>query len=156
MDSKSGPSQKPCKRPLTLEVIALEPHGDKTPWWARRAGLTYSHIVARLGEYIWDQPIKGEGQAYHAQEWLDSACAHERGFLTVTLELEDHDPAAWLASCRMIEGRKGQKIRTMLRHLRLWPTRPWNCTSPVRFLLLGAGCPVNGETPDAIIEELTA
>jgi hypothetical protein len=53
-----------------------------------------------------------------------------------------------------ISGRKAQPIRTALRFLHLWPWRPWNCTGPALALLAAAGCPLKGETPDAIIGEL--
>ena len=139
------------RMPMRMSVLALAPAKGKTPWWAR--GQRFSHIVSIIADVVWDQPIRGKGRAYDLESWLDSA-GRDRTYVAVTLEVPEHSPMKWRAACRQIEGRRGQPIRTLLRHLGLWKWVPWNCTSPVRILLGAMGVTVTGETPDDIIREL--
>jgi len=156
MDSRSGAGQKQ-PRPVVVTVLAIQPDPLKTPWWVRRSGLEYSHVVIAIGNVIWDQPWKGKAAAYDANEWVDEKDVIERGYQRVDIHYPDHDPMAYLAACVKCEGRRSQRWRTALRFLKLWPKPAWNCTSPIREILnaLDPDNPVTGETADAIIEELT-
>ena len=156
MDSKSGAGQNE-PRPLTVTVLAIQPSPAKTPWWARRAKLHFSHIVISIGDVIWDQPFKGTACAYDADVWVVDHDVIERGFTRVDLTFPDHDPWMFMAACKYIEGRKSQRLRTCLRWLKLWSSPAWNCTTPIRVLLraLDPALNLTGETPDQIIEELT-
>jgi len=139
----------------SLLLIFLSPHPARVPIWARLAGQEYTHAVAMIGDHIWDQPIDEKGACYSAEEWLDAADVAERDAVFVILPGRDADPEATLRAFRKVAGRRGQRIRTMLRFLRLWPFRPWNCTSPIRILADAYGVPLTGETPDDLIEEVT-
>jgi len=166
-DRESGQMRKE-PRPVVITILALEPDPEKTPWWTRKAKLDYSHIVLAIGNVIWDQPWKGTACAYDALVWVLDHGVKERessppswlarGFHRVDVSLDDHDPWAFLAACKKIEGRRSQRWRTILRFLHLWPVPAWNCTSPVREIMraLDPEHPLHGETPDAIIKELTA
>lgn len=155
MDSRSGAGQNQ-PRPVVVTVLALRPDRERTSWWVRRAKLDHSHVVISIGDVIWDQPWRGKAEAYSADEWIADKAVIERGFTRVDLDYPDHDPWAYLNACKRIEGRHSQRLRTVLRYLKLWPRPAWNCTSPIRELLnaLDPENPVNGETPDALIEEL--
>jgi len=139
--------------PVSLGVIALVPAAGKTPFWARK--LEFSHIVLILNGVIWDQPIKGTGAAYIADEWMDAA-GRERDFFSVSLSMPDHSPEKFRAACKEIENKKGQPIRTVLRALRMWPKPAWNCVSPVKVVLGSLGIELESETPDGIIRELAS
>jgi len=102
---------------------------------------------------VWDQPIRGKGAAYDLNSWIDSA-GREREYVAITVEVRNHSPLRWREACKAVEGKKGQPLRTLLRHLGMWRWVPWNCTSPVRVLLGALDIQVTGETPDAILTEL--
>lgn len=152
MDTKSGPTAEVL--PPQVGVIGLAPRPGKTPWWVRRAGLKYSHIVLRIGEWVWSQPWNGRGRCVSVEQYLREA-GPDRQYVEVQILVGNHDPDAFAWACDAVAGRKSQRIRTVLRHLRLWPRPVWNCTTPVRYFLTALGLPVYGESPDAIIEELT-
>ena len=63
---------------------------------------------------------------------------------------------AFIAACKRFEGRRTQRVRSILRHLRLWPKPAFNCCTPVRILVnaLFEEEALTGETPDALIDEL--
>jgi hypothetical protein len=156
VDSKSGGQLSP--RPLCVTILALEPLKGKTPWWVRRAKLEYSHIVVCIADTIWDQPWKGTAAAYDALIWLDDHSIEERDWQRIDVVVEDHDPWAFIAACKKIEGRRSQRVRTVLRHMKLWPKPAWNCVSPVIEIINALHPdhpPMTGETPDAIIAQLT-
>lgn len=148
-------------RPMRLTVLVMGPAEGRTPWWSRR--LRFTHIVVVLGSYVWTQPWKIKkgpernpnryGRCRGLAKYIEQ-CGFDRDYCQHVVEVEDHDPDAWAEACEAIEGRKSQRLRTVLRYLRLWPRPAWNCTSPVRVLLAGLGIEAKGETPDAIIEEL--
>lgn len=140
--------------PVTFMFMCPVP--SRIPVWARLAGQEYTHVVTLIGDRVWDQPINAPGACYDAIQWAEAAQLSARHVMAVTLSSDEADSEAVLDCLQEIAGRKGQRIRTMLRHLRLWPFRPWNCLSPVRKLAAIYGHPVSGETPDDVLEELVA
>jgi hypothetical protein len=148
---KQGDLRRGGQLPLIVGVLALTPSPTRTPWWAKN--LQYSHIILLIGDYCWSQPIKGIGRCYPLLEYAEQA-GTERECCHVALTIEGYDPAAFEQSLRRIANRKGQRIRTLLRHLHLWPWKPWNCTSPIREVLNALDIPCEEETPDGIINEL--
>lgn len=140
---------EPSKVPFEVVLIFLTP-GPRTPKWCRRFG--FSHVVICFGDIVWDQPIKGEGKLYQKSYYLERKLKN-RVFTAFSVPGEIN-PAEMLATLRRLEGRKGQRLRSILRYLHLWPVPAWNCTSPVREILNTMGWPVTKETPDGLIEEL--
>jgi hypothetical protein len=119
--------------------------------------MRYSHVAIEIEGWIWDQPIKGTGLCFDRDTYLASKLEGvSREYTEIALWVADHDPQALYEVCRFIEDRAGQPKRTVLRHLRLWPRRAWNCLAPVRLILAAIGLPTDGETPDAIIRALEA
>lgn len=137
---------------FTVGILALSPCPGRTPWWARR--FKYSHIVT-VGQagYLWSQPIRGVGKTWTVEEYIKQA-GEDRSYVAVGLEFSHGDLPAWVAACKAVDNRRGQRVRTVLRYLHLWPRLAWNCTSPVRILLASQGVYLKGETPDALIREL--
>lgn len=129
-----------------------------TPWWAVRAGLTYTHMVIQVGDHIWDQPIRGHGKLYLAREWLSEALQYPRLWANFDIESldgdNDFDWVGMLRASDTMTKTKSQPLRTVLRHLHLWPRRAWNCTGPTILVLRNMGMEIKGETPDAIIREI--
>ena len=150
MDPCAEPSDP---RPIIITVVGVAPAAGRTPWWTRAIRPDWSHVVIAVAGVIWDQPFKGAGTPYEANSWLRAACREGRDVVCVGLDFDDHDPLAYLEAARLIETRKGQPIRAVLRYLKLWPKAAWNCTSPTRVLLQALGIVVTGETPDAIIQQ---
>lgn len=140
--------------PPIISLMALSPHPSKTPWWARRAGLRFTHLVLATGGTVWDQPIDKEGSARPVLDWWLRAECDERTVLMVSMEVTTDRRAAVAKALMSLKGRRGQPVRSVLRHLRLWPRQPWNCISPSRKVAQALGFSGRGETPDDFIEQL--
>ncbi len=153
MCTRNQGHQQEHPRPITVRVLALGPAEGRSPWWAKIKRFAHTHIVLVVGDHVWSQPWDGKGRCVPVIQYL-SECGTDREYVEIGLQFDDHDPDAWLAAIDRIDNRRTQRWRTALRHLRLWPIRPWNCTSPIRILLGALDMPIKGETPDAIIEEL--
>jgi hypothetical protein len=134
-------------------VLAITPHPKRTPLWARLSRLTFTHIVLVMGGWVWSQGWRGKGVCKPLEQWLQEA-GEAREFVEVGLIFSDHDPVALSDALDRSAGRRTQRLRACLRFLRLWPRPVWQCTSPVREVLAALDHPVEGETPDAIIEDL--
>ena len=147
---------------ITLCVYALAPVPSKTPWWARKAKLTYSHICLSLEDVVWEQgmgQLRGvRGRALRAGDWARSAFSTRRAFKAVAVEFTatPQQMQAFRQAAQDIAKRKSQPLRTVLRYLGLWPVPAWNCTSPVRVLFGALGHTLKGELPDDLIREIEA
>jgi len=138
--------------PLTL--IGLVPHPAHTPRYHRLSRQKLSHVVVKIGEQVWDQPINGPGASYDVGDWIEATDAARRIAMVMHVGPQQVDKEAALAAFRRVSGRRGQPVRSVLRFLKLWPVPAWNCTSPARLLLSAYGVDVKAETPDALFEEI--
>lgn len=142
----------PLFPPLTL--IGLLPQPTHTPRYHRLSRQRLSHVVIKIGDRVWDQPINAEGACYDVGDWLTASNAVDRIALVMHIGSDGVKKDQALAAFAQISGRRGQPIRTVLRYFKLWPVQPWNCTSPVRLVLSAYGVDITAETPDAIFEEI--
>jgi len=147
---------------VTICVYALTPAPGRTPWWAKRTQLTYSHICLSVDMVVWEQPmgqLRGvRGRAHDAEVWAKSAFAVRRAFkaVAVTLPVTPEQLQAMSDTAEGLKRRRSQPLRTALRYLGLWPRPAWNCTSPVRAVFGALGVTLRGETPDDLIREVEA
>jgi hypothetical protein len=149
------PAETDASLVLVCNVYFTTP-GPRTPRLMRWLKPQYSHVFFQIGHEIWDQPWKGAGKCYDADQFLMSHC--------------DADPEGSLALCRVatdpitheqmieffraLEGRKTQRLRTVLRYLGLWPWQAWNCMSPIVGLLRLSGEEVDARTPDELYQSI--
>lgn len=135
---------------LSLIVHLLGPLKGKTPWWSRASGLHYTHTAFEVDGKLWDQPIDDLCYCYNADEW----CREK--LWTVPREYAAFRITTWVdgphvtKAVERLEGRHGQKVRTLMRYLHLWPMKAWNCVSSVVIMLDAMGFETSAETPDEL------
>lgn len=149
----SGLSRNTTQR-LSIIVHLLGPLKGKTPWWGRISGLHYTHTAFEVDGKLWDQPITDVCLCYEADDWC------RRKMWTVPRDYTAFRVTAWVngphvtQEVESLEGRHGQRVRTMLRYLHLWPTKTWNCVSSVVVVLRAMGFETSAETPDELFRFL--
>lgn len=145
----SGLSRNTTHR-LSVIIHLLGPLKGKTPWWGRISGLHYTHTAFEVNGKLWDQTIDDVCRCYNADEW----CREK--MWTIPRECAAFRVTAWVNGAHVahevesLEGRHGQKVRTMLRYFHLWPTITWNCVSSVVVVLRSMGLEISAETPDEL------
>ena len=135
---------------LSLIIHLLGPLKGKTPWWSRVSSLQYTHTAFELEGRMWDQAIDSVCLVYNADEW----CREK--VWTVPRRYAAFRVTTWVdwphvvKAVESLEGRHGQRVRTLLRYLKLWPVPSWNCVSSVVIVLEAMGFETTSETPDEL------
>lgn len=133
--------------PIGFTIHFLGPDPKRTPWWARRARMGWTHVALQIGNRLWDQPFRGRGKCYMADAWLAEKRPH-RPWLGIDMEVRFEYTGRVFKALRRIERCKSQPIRSILRYLGLWPRPAWNCVSPIVEFLRASGSQIEANTPD--------
>lgn len=157
LSQRSGVSPDSAYPTFSFVIHGFGPGPGERPLWARM-GQKVTHMVIQVGDYVWSQPFRGKGELYEARPYLSHMLSVPRWWTNVHVELTGENAPfdVLMGASQAIAKRKGQPIRSILRHRRLWPRPAWNCTGPARYLLNAIGIEIQEETPDGVIAEIFA
>ncbi len=156
MSQRSGVTPETTHSAFSFIVHAFGPAPNEKPLWAILTRQRYTHMALQVGDYIWHQPFRGKGSLYEARPYLGKYLAVPRYWSNIHIELPSGEVPfdVLMAAAKGIYRRKGQPVRSVLRHLHLWPWPAWNCIGPARYMLSTVGIETTKEMPDGVVAEI--